>query len=185
MVKLEQNYRSSKNIIEAASCVIARNRLRKGKKMWTKNPQGDSIQIVECPDDRREAAYIATEINRLAKETGDLSEIAVFYRTNAQSRLIEDFLRRMNIPYKVVGGVRFYERKEVKDILSYLRMIINPRDSLALSRVINVPVRGIGATTLKKIGERGGSEQLFSFGKLSSILFKVLSSVAAWVWGFV
>ena len=151
LVKLEQNYRSSKNIIEAASCVISRNRLRKGKKMWTKNPEGDSINIVECPDDKSEAEYVAQEVGKFARISGELSEIAVFYRTNAQSRLIEDCLRRINMPYKVVGGVRFYERKEVKDVLGYVRMIVNPRDSLALSRVINVPARGVGATTLKKL----------------------------------
>ena len=151
LVKLEQNYRSSKNIIEAASCVISCNSLRKGKKMWTENSEGDSIKIVECHDDKSEAAYIAEEINKFACESGDLSEIAVFYRTNAQSRLIEDHLRRIAMPYKVIGGVKFYERKEVKDIVAYLRMIVNPRDSLALSRVINIPTRGIGATTLKKL----------------------------------
>ena len=150
-VKLEQNYRSSKNIIEAASCVISRNRLRIGKTMWTENPQGDSIDIVECSDEKAEAGYVAEEISKIARESGDLSEIAVFYRTNAQSRLIEDYLRRTVIPYKVIGGVKFYDRKEVKDILGYLRMVINPSDSLALSRVINIPARGIGATTLKKL----------------------------------
>ena len=151
LVKLEQNYRSSRNIIEAASCVISCNRLRKGKKMWTENPEGDSINIVECPDDKSESLYVAQEVNRLASMSGELSEIAIFYRTNAQSRSIEDCLRRINIPYKVVGGVRFYERKEVKDVLGYLRMVVNPKDSLALARVVNVPARGIGATTLKKM----------------------------------
>ena len=151
LVKLEQNYRSSKNIIEAASCVISRNRLRKGKTMWTENPEGESIRIMECSDDKHEAAFVAGEIQRLANISGDLSEIAVFYRTNAQSRLIEDYLRRLNTPYKVIGGVKFYDRKEIKDVLGYLRMVINPRDSLALARVINIPARGIGATTLKKL----------------------------------
>ena len=151
LVKLEQNYRSSKNIIEAASCVISCNKQRKGKTMWTENPEGESIHIVECHDDKSEAAYVASEINKLATQTRDLSEVAVFYRTNAQSRMIEDCLRRMAMPYRVVGGVKFYERKEIKDVLGYLRMIVNPRDSLALSRVINVPARGIGATTLKKL----------------------------------
>ena len=150
-VKLEQNYRSSKNIIEAASCVISHNNLRMGKQMWTENPQGESIRIIECSDDRSEAAYVAGEVGKLARQSGDLSKIAVFYRTNAQSRLIEDYLRRTHTPYKVVGGVKFYDRKEIRDVLGYLRMIINPRDSLALSRVINVPARGIGATTLKKL----------------------------------
>ena len=151
LIKLEQNYRSSKNIIEAASCVIACNQMRKGKTMWTENPEGESIHIVECYDDKSEAAYVVDEISKLIRETGDLSEIAVFYRTNAQSRLIEDCLRRMSMPYRVVGGVKFYERKEIKDVIGYMRMLINPRDSLALSRVINIPARGIGATTLKKL----------------------------------
>ena len=151
LVKLEQNYRSTKNIIEAASCVISHNRQRKGKTMWTDNPEGESIRIIECRDDKAEAAYVAQEINKLSSKSGDLSEIAVFYRTNAQSRLIEDCLRRMNAPYRVIGGVKFYDRKEVKDVLGYLRMIVNPRDSLALLRVLNIPARGIGATTLKKL----------------------------------
>lgn len=151
MIKLEQNYRSSKNIIEAASCVISKNEQRKGKEMWTDNDQGDYIQIVECPDDRIEADFVASEVKKLISQGISPQEIAVFYRTNAQSRMLEDSLRKLKISYRVVAGIKFYERKEVKDLLSYLRCVVNDKDSLALSRVINVPVRGIGAITLRKI----------------------------------
>jgi DNA helicase-2/ATP-dependent DNA helicase PcrA len=152
ILKLEQNYRSSKNIIEAASHVISRNSLRKGKEMWTQNPEGESIQIIECHNDKKEGEFIAQKIIDLNRnENADFRDIAVFYRTNSQSRLLEDYLRKSNIPYRVVGGVKFYERKEVKDLLAYLRIVVNEKDSLALSRIINVPTRGIGATSLRKI----------------------------------
>jgi len=152
VLKLEQNYRSSKNIIEAASCVIEKNIMRKGKQMWTENPDGDSVEIVECFNDKDEAEFIAKEISQIVKvQNIDPKEIAVFYRSNAQARLIEDSLRKYKINYKIVGGVRFYERKEIKDILSYLRLVINSKDNLALSRIINIPARGIGATSLRKL----------------------------------
>lgn len=151
LIKLEQNYRSSKNIIEAASCVISQNVNRKGKEMWTDNEQGESITIIECSDDRSEAEFISSEAGKLIAKGVDPSEIAIFYRTNAQSRTIEDSLRRSNISYKVVAGIKFYERKEVKDLLSYVRCVVNDKDSLAITRVINTPVRGIGARTIRKI----------------------------------
>lgn len=151
VLKLEQNYRSSKTIIEAASCVIEKNTMRKGKHMWTNNPDGDSIEIVECFNDKDEAEFVAKETHRLHLQGVDYKEMAVFYRSNAQARLIEDALRKYKINYKVIGGVRFYERKEIKDILSYLRLVINTKDSLALSRIINVPARGVGTTSLRKL----------------------------------
>lgn len=151
LIKLEQNYRSSKNIIEAASHVIGHNVNRKGKNMWTDNDQGDSIQVLECRDDKLESQFVGSEIQKLLNAGADANEIAVFYRTNAQSRLIEDALRKVNIPYRVVAGIKFYERKEIKDLLCYLRCITNDKDALAITRVINVPVRGIGARTLRKI----------------------------------
>ena len=151
VLKLEQNYRSSKTIIEAATHVIARNEMRKGKSMWTDNDQGEAIQIYESHNDKKESEYISQEIKKLIKAGSSHGDIAVFYRTNSQSRLIEDSLRAQNMPYRVVGGVKFYDRKEIKDLLSYLRLIVNPKDSLALSRVINVPARGIGATSLRKL----------------------------------
>lgn len=154
ILKLEQNYRSSKNIIEAAGAVIARNTQRKGKSMWTDNPEGESIDIIECSSDREEADFVSEEITSLHNETGvSYDEMSVFYRTNSQSRQLEDALRKSNIPYRVVGGIKFYERKEIKDLIAYIRLLVNDKDSLALSRIINVPTRGIGATTLRKIEE--------------------------------
>ena len=151
VLKLEQNYRSSKTIIEAASCVIEKNTLRKGKHMWTDNPEGDAIEIVECFNDKDEAEFIAKETSKLHRAGVSYKEMAVFYRSNAQARQIEDALRKYKINYRVVGGVKFYERKEIKDMLSYLRLIINSKDSLALSRIINIPARGVGATSLRKL----------------------------------
>lgn len=152
VLKLEQNYRSSKTIIEAASCVIEKNTMRKGKHMWTDNPEGDAIEIIECFNDKDEAEFIAQESSKLHRDQGvSYKDMAVFYRSNAQARLIEDALRKYKINYRVIGGVKFYERKEIKDMLSYLRLIINSKDSLALSRIINVPARGVGATSLRKL----------------------------------
>ncbi len=152
ILRLEQNYRSSKNIIEAASHVIEKNTQRKGKKMWTDNDLGESIQIIENESDKKEAEWIAKEIINLSrKDNVKFSDIAVFYRANSQSRMIEDALRNINIRYRVIGGIRFYERKEVKDLMAYLKLVVNPKDSLSLSRIINVPVRGIGATSLRKL----------------------------------
>lgn len=151
VLKLEQNYRSSKTIIEAASCVIEKNTMRKGKHMWTENPDGDAIEIIECFNDKDEAEFIAQETAKLHRAGVSYKDMAVFYRSNAQARLVEDSLRKYKINYRVIGGVKFYERKEIKDMLSYLRLIINAKDSLALSRIINVPARGVGATSLRKL----------------------------------
>ena len=150
LLKLEQNYRSSKNIINAAGHVISQNKMRKGKNMWTSNPDGESIEIIELANEKDEATKTVDIILSLTKEGHSLDDMAVFYRTNSQSRQIEDALRRSSIAYRVVGGIKFYERKEIKDIVSYLRSVVNEKDSLALSRIINVPARGIGATTLRK-----------------------------------
>jgi DNA helicase II / ATP-dependent DNA helicase PcrA len=158
LIKLEQNYRSSATIIEAASSVIARNSLRKGKSMWTENPEGELIEILECADDKREAEFIASEIKKILAEKNSLNDIAIFYRTNSQSRMIEDGLRNHRIPYRVIGGVKFYERKEIKDILAYARLIANPKDSLAFSRVVNTPARGVGATTQRRLEEKAVEE---------------------------
>ena len=153
LVKLEQNYRSSKTIIEAAGHVISRNQDRKDKTMWTENSEGDDIQIIECLDDQREGEFISNEISRIIDGGGEWRDIAVFYRNTSQSRVIEDHLRREGVPYRVVAGIKFYERKEVKDMLSYMKVVLNPKDSLAISRIINVPTRGVGVTTLRKLEE--------------------------------
>ncbi|MEX1099108.1 MAG: UvrD-helicase domain-containing protein, partial [Bacteriovoracaceae bacterium] len=160
LIKLEQNYRSSKNIIEAATHVISRNEQRKGKEMWTDNERGESIQIVECPDDKAEASFIGKETQNLIDSGVDPADIAIFYRTNAQSRVVEDALRSLKIAYRVVAGIKFYERKEIKDMLAYLRLVVNEKDSLALSRVINTPARGIGVRTLRKIEDEAVKKNL-------------------------
>lgn len=151
ILKLEQNYRSTKNIIDAASFVISKNSQRKEKSLWTENQKGEYINIVETQDDRGEANYVAEEIKRLVEENVKYNDISIFYRTNSQSRLLEDSLRKNNIFYRIVGGIRFYDRKEIKDIIAYLKVVINTKDSLSLGRIINIPSRGIGAVTLRKL----------------------------------
>ncbi len=171
LIKLEQNYRSSKNIIDAATSVISKNLQRKGKDMWTDNDVGDSISIIECKDDRVEAEFVAQNIQKLIKEEGiSGDEIAVFYRTNAQSRILEDALRTNKIAYRVVAGIKFYERKEIKDLLSYLKVVVNDKDSLALSRVINTPVRGIGPRTLRKIEDEALKNDLSLWEMIEKIV---------------
>ncbi len=169
ILKLEQNYRSSKNIIDAATAVISRNTQRKGKSMWTENDEGNSIEVVECHSDKEEAEFVVNKIKDYEGEGSPYDEMAVFYRTNSQSRLIEDALRNSNIPYRVVGGIKFYERKEIKDLLAYIRIVVNEKDSLAISRIINVPTRGIGATTIRKVEEEAI--------KTESTLWEVINSI--------
>lgn len=152
VVKLEQNYRSTQTIIEAASEVIRNNRQRKEKTLWTDNVVGPPLERVQLADERAEAEFVIGEIKRLAsQDERSFDEFAIFYRTNAQSRQFEDVLRKDRIPYQIVGGLRFYDRKEIKDVLSYLKVIFNPGDSVSLKRIINTPARGIGKTTLEAI----------------------------------
>ena len=152
VVKLEQNYRSTQTIIKAAGDVIRHNRSRKDKTLWTENAEGSLIVRAQLPDERAEAELVVREIKRLAgNEDRAFADFSIFYRTNAQSRQFEDVLRREKIPYQIVGGLRFYDRKEIKDVLSYLKVILNPADSVSLKRIINVPARGIGKTTIDKL----------------------------------
>jgi len=156
VVKLEQNYRSSKTIITAATAVIKNNLQRKDKTLFTENPEGDPILIREESNEYDEARFVAKEIETLLRSSDVArSEIAVFYRTNAQSRVIEEQLRTRSIPYKIVGGVKFYERMEIKDIIAYMKLALNPNDDLAFKRVVNVPTRGIGKTTVDRVEEIG------------------------------
>ena len=148
VVVLGQNYRSTEVILEAANSVIANNDERKPKHLWTDRGRGELLNRYEAEDERDEAAFVAEQINTLEDEGRLASDIAVFYRTNAQSRVLEEVFVRYGIPYAVVGGVKFYERREVKDVLAYLRVLVNPDDQVALKRVINVPKRGLGATSL-------------------------------------
>jgi DNA helicase-2/ATP-dependent DNA helicase PcrA len=150
-IRLEQNYRSTQVILEAASAVVARNAQRKGKNLWTERQGGSSIGYYEAPDGENEALFIADYIQKYLRKAGESNEpprVAVLYRTNSQSRLVEEALRRYSIQYTMVGGFSFYERAEIKDLLSYLKLVQNPHDSIALQRVINTPVRGIGRSTL-------------------------------------
>jgi DNA helicase-2/ATP-dependent DNA helicase PcrA len=150
--RLEQNYRSSKTIVQAANAVIAQNQNRLEKNVWTDNPEGHKIILHRSPTDGEEGRYVAGDIFERAMQTQQGYEnYAILYRTNAQSRAMEDALRKRNIPYRVYGGVSFYQRKEIKDVLAYLRLLINPNDEESLKRVINYPMRGIGQTTINKL----------------------------------
>lgn len=150
--KLEQNYRSTKNIVHAANSVIEKNKTKLDKEVWTTNDSGERIKVMCTISDGEEGRYVAQSIyDYKMNQQMENSEFAVLYRTNSQSRAIEDALRKKNIDYKIYGGISFYQRKEIKDILSYLRIIINPNDEEALKRIINYPARGIGATTIDKL----------------------------------
>ena len=153
VVKLEQNYRSTKNVIDAAVAVIAQNNARVAKELWTAKGNGDEITIYQSRDQEEEAEYIVDEIRELQRRDVNLSNIAVLYRTNFQSRVIEEALLSTGLPYKLVGGFRFYDRQEVKDILSYLRFIVNLKDELSLSRILNVPSRKMGPKSVAKLHE--------------------------------
>jgi len=152
-IKLEQNYRSTETILNAANEVIKNNESRKKKKLWTENEKGEKIQFYRAEDEREEARYIVNEIKNLIDQNRKYSEIGVLYRINAQSRIIEDYLISEALPYKVIGGLKFYDRKEIKDIISYLRVLYNPTDNISLKRIINEPKRGIGNATMEKVQE--------------------------------
>ncbi len=152
IIKLEQNYRCTGNILKAANAVIKHNENKYDKKLWTENEEGNLPQIYQGEDEYDEATYIVEQINHLkTQEYYKHSDFAILYRMNSQSRAIEDILRREDIPYKIIGGLKFYERKEIKDCIAYLRLIANPSDNLSLKRIINEPKRGIGKTSLDNI----------------------------------
>lgn len=151
VVRLEQNYRSTKTILDIANKVIRNNKARKDKNLWTAGDVGEAAGIVACQDERIEASFIANQIEGLTKQGKSYQDVSILYRTNAQSRVIEEMLLQRGIPYRIFGGLKFYERREIKDILAYLRLIANPTDDVSLIRVINVPKRGIGDGTLEKL----------------------------------
>ena len=151
VILLEQNYRSTKTILNAANSVIRNNKNRKEKELWTDNNEGNLIKYRRCDDEKDEANFVRNSINKLIDEGVQLNDIAILYRTNAQSRNIEEALLKDNIPYKVVGSFYFYNRKEIKDLIAYLKLIYNPSDDLSLERVINEPKRGIGLKTIESI----------------------------------
>ncbi len=170
VIKLEQNYRSTANILDAANQVIAHNAGRKEKALWTEQGEGEKIKLFVGGDEREEAAWVADRIrhlHRTAKES--FGDVAVLYRTNAQSRVLEDMLMRASIPYKIFGGQKFYERKEVKDILAYLRVMVNPSDDISLRRIINVPRRSIGETTANDLADHAREHNMPLFSALADL----------------
>jgi DNA helicase II / ATP-dependent DNA helicase PcrA len=168
--RLEQNYRSTKTILAAADRLIHYNQEQIHKKLWTSNEQGESATVLECSDDRDEGREIVDVIQQEVTEKKlDLKDFAVLYRTNAQSRSLEDALRRNGIPYTIVGGIRFYERKEIKDVLAYLRVMVNPKDEESLNRIINYPPRGIGETSLNRLQSFAAAGGLGLFDALKKL----------------
>ena len=169
VVLLEQNYRSTKNILAAADKIIQKNSFRKDKTLWTNNPDGDLLDVYEAFNEKDEASYVISNINKILTryEHPNFNNFAILYRTNAQSRVMEEILLRNGLPYKIVGGVKFYDRKEIKDIIAYLKLILNPNDSVSLTRIINTPARKIGASTLLKVQEFATQQNLSFFSALT------------------
>jgi len=168
VIMLEENYRSTKTILGAANDIIANNKNRKDKNLWTSNEVGDKITSKRCMDEKDEAAYVVSEINKLISSGVSHNNIAILYRTNAMSRNIEENMLGENIPYKIVGSFYFYNRREIKDLISYLRLIYNTSDDISLSRIINVPKRKIGLKTLEKISLKAINENKSMFDAIES-----------------
>ena len=160
VIKLEQNYRSSSNILDAANQVIAFNENRKDKALWTEQGPGEMIRLYRAQDEREEAAWVCEQIRSLQMQGEDASRCAVLYRTNAQSRVVEEAFVRTGVKYRIYGGLRFYDRKEVKDILAYLRVMINPADDVSVRRIINIPKRAIGDTTVNELARYAAEQEM-------------------------
>src|SRR5208337_4827462 len=180
IIRLEQNYRSTQNILQAASSVVSRNVRRKGKTLWTSRSGGAQVGYYEAPDGENEALFaadfIAKYLSQAHSANGETPRAAVLYRTNSQSRLFEEAMRRYQMNYHVVGGFSFYERAEIKDMISYLKLIHNPDDSIALQRVINTPTRGIGKTTMETLERIALETGLSLWGAISEALGRQLLS---------
>ena len=183
VIKLEQNYRSSANILDAANQLIANNEGRKDKKLWTERPEGEKIEVYRAADEHDESMWIARQVLSLKKMGTKYGDTAILYRANAQSRVPEEMLMRSSIPYRIFGGQKFYERKEIKDILAYLRVIVNPSDDISLGRIINVPKRSIGDTTVQALAEAAAAQELPLYSVLNdppaSLSTRSRSSVTA------
>ncbi|WP_285768668.1 DNA helicase PcrA [Peribacillus sp. SI8-4] len=170
MIFLEQNYRSTKKILEAANKVIDNNQNRKPKNLWTENADGNKLFYYRADNEQAEAQFVAGKINELVQDgSRKYADIAILYRTNAQSRVMEEVLLKSNINYSIVGGTKFYDRKEIKDLLAYLRLIANPDDDISLRRVINVPKRGIGATSMDKVADYANQYDVSIYKALESV----------------
>jgi DNA helicase-2/ATP-dependent DNA helicase PcrA len=190
MVVLDENYRSTQAILDAANALVEKNRSRKKKRLWTRGAQGDRVRSVACPDPAEEARYVAEEIRALKDRHGyTLGDFAILFRTNVQSRPFEEALRELQVPYIVIGGMAFFDRKEVKDLIAYLRLCISTRDEISLRRVINYPPRGVGLTTLEKLDALAEAENLGLFdavrrgaaGQLPGINAKAREGLVAFV----
>ena len=170
VIKLEQNYRSKGNILDAANVVIVNNANRKSKALRTEQEAGGKIKIYRAYSDGDEGAFVANQIKKISDDDGrKYDEFAILYRTNAQSRIFEESLRRASIPYKIIGGTKFYDRKEIKDMLAYLKVLVNPEDSVSLKRIINVPKRGIGDATIQKITDFANDYEIGLYDALSQV----------------
>src|SRR6266542_1882998 len=169
IIRLEQNYRSTQTILDVAGAVVKHNTERKGKKLWTSNPRGDRVRYYQAFDAESEARFVASKILEHRQERGDL-RAAVLYRTNSQSRVFEEAMRRTGLQYNIVGGFSFYERMEVRDIIAYLKLALNPTDSIALQRVINSPPRGIGRQTRDEIERRARDHEISHWQTISSLI---------------
>ena len=161
VVKLEENYRSSARILAAANAVVANNPNRKPKTLFTANAEGEKIASYLASDERDEARFIVGEIDRLGRsEDRRYTDFAIFYRTNAQSRVLEDALMRAGVPYRIVGGTRFFDRAEIRDVMAYLKAVVNPADEISLKRIINTPKRGIGDTTIQRVDDEAREQDI-------------------------
>ena len=188
VVKLEENYRSTSNIIGASSSLISKNTQRKAKTLFTKNHTGEKISLASLVNDIKEAEHIVEKIRDERRAGADYKDMAIFYRINAQSRLVEEYLRKNRVPYKIVGGTRFYDRKEIRDLVAYLKLCVSPDDGVSLQRVINTPTRGIGKTTMEKIAERANQTNKSMFAVMANeedLLSVVNKSTAAKTKSFV
>ena len=170
VIKLEQNYRSKGNILDAANVVIVNNANRKSKALRTEQEAGGKVKIYRAYSDSDEGAFVSNQIKKISEDEGrKYQEFAILYRTNAQSRIFEESLRRASIPYKIIGGTKFYDRKEIKDMLAYLKVLVNPEDTVALRRIINVPKRGIGDATIQKVIDFANEYELSFYDALTQV----------------
>lgn len=179
VVLLEENYRSTKTILQAANEVIRNNRNRRPKNLWTQNEDGEEIVYYRANDEQDEALFVARTIDQLSREGYSHKDFAVLYRTNAQSRTVEEALLKSNIPYTMVGGTKFYSRKEIRDVISYLNLIANPSDNISYERVVNEPKRGVGPGTVEKIRDFASSQEISLLDASANILLSPVKGKAA------
>ncbi len=185
IIRLEQNYRSTKNILKCASSLISKNKGRFGKELWSKNEEGEKITVSGFWETKEESIYVTDKIENLIKNNIKLSEISILFRIAAHTRSFEERLINLGLPYKIIGGLRFYERKEVKDVIAYLRLVNNLSDDLAFERIINVPKRGIGKTTLSKISSYSRLNKISMYEATKHIIFKTNSKAKAEIYKFI